>query len=307
MAAMNLATFLVFAASCIPVLVLVVAVTLDRKRRKAIEKPPQQEKLLRPPGYSLSIRFDESQDAFINAMLMACLLCALAGASGLSLAGFLGARVPVWWSAVAGVVFAGFAFAGIAMVIRAFRRLREAHHILLGLRGEQAVAETLHEVADYEFRIFHDLPGTKIKVRTGAREWNIDHVAVGPRDVFAVETKARSRRPSQGIQPDHVVVYDGKTLRFPSGTYDVDAVAQAESNARDLGEFLSRHTAEEVTVEPLLILPGWYVETKGNFAVKVMNATYLAGYLRGQRERVQPTQVRRILALLDEKCRDVEF
>ena len=46
---------------------------------------------------------------------------------------------------------------------------------------------------------------------------------------------------------------------------------------------------------------------KGNFNVKAMNAACLAGFLRRQDENLNPAQVRRITAALDEKCRDVEF
>ena len=38
-----------------------------------------------------------------------------------------------------------------------------------------------------------------------------------------------------------------------------------------------------------------------------MNATYLAGFLRNQRERIQSLQVQCLIAALDDKCRDVEF
>ncbi len=295
---MNLTTLSIFAAAFVPMLAFAVAVAIDRNRRKQSEKPPQQEKLLRPPGYSLPIRLEKIQDAILNDILAACALCGIAGASALTLASFLGAHVSALPSALALAVFAAFAVAGAMLALRAFRRMNEAQNVRLGLRGEQAVAETLHEVADCGFRVFHDLPG--------GDDWNIDHVAVGVRGVFLIETKARRRRASRNGQPEHVVAYDGNTLQFPS-SYDTAAIAQAERNARWLAEFLSKMTAEAVTVEPLVVLPGWFVETKGNFPVKVMNATYLTGYLRGQRERIEPTQARRIVAALDAKCRDVEF
>ncbi len=38
-----------------------------------------------------------------------------------------------------------------------------------------------------------------------------------------------------------------------------------------------------------------------------MNAKYLVGFLRGQPERIEAPQVKRIITALDEKCRDVEF
>jgi hypothetical protein len=36
-------------------------------------------------------------------------------------------------------------------------------------------------------------------------------------------------------------------------------------------------------------------------------ATYLTGFLRREAEKLEAAQVRRIIAALDEKCRDVEF
>jgi hypothetical protein len=33
-------------------------------------------------------------------------------------------------------------------------------------------------------------------------------------------------------------------------------------------------------VQPVIVVPGWYVKPKGNYEVKVMNAKYLVGYLR---------------------------
>jgi hypothetical protein len=126
------------------------------------------------------------------------------------------------------------------------------------------------------------------------------------RGVFLIETTARRRRPSRDGNPEHVVVYDGKALHFPSGQ-DGEAILQAQRNADWLTKYLSKKTGEPVAVDPVVVLPGWFIKTMGNFPVKVMNANYLAGYLRGQSEKLQAAQVRRIITALDEKCRDVVF
>jgi hypothetical protein len=197
------------------------------------------------------------------------------------------------------VLLAGFGVAGILATLRAFHHYRTAQDYRLGLRGEQAVAEALKEVADCGFRAFHDLQTEKLG--------NIDHVAVGVRGVFLIETKARRRRKSRNQQPEHVAVYNGKTLQFPWG-YDDEAVPQAERNARWLSGYLTKKTGENVAVQPLVVLPGWFVEQgKGNFNVKAMNAAFLTGFLRREDEKLAAAQVRRIIAALDEKCRDVEF
>ena len=285
-------------AAFVPMAVLLLAALLDQRRRRLTEKPPQEEKLLRPAGYSLAIRLEETQDTILTDFLWASGLCGLAGVLVAFTATLLARHGPALWTTVATLLFAGCAVPGAWVAVVAFRRLREVRNLRLGLRGEQAVAEVLHEIGDCGFRAFHDLPG--------GENWNIDHVAVGPGGVFLIETKARRRRASRSQQPNHVVVYDGKALKFPSGD-DTRAIAQAQRNAGWLAEFLAKMTAEPVTVEPVVVVPGWYVETKGAFPVKVMNATYLARYLRGQSEKLAPAQARRIIAALDEKCRDVEF
>jgi hypothetical protein len=239
---------------------------------------------------------DDALFQFVQHILIGCALSGSAVALGLQLT----AHLPISYLLLFLLLFASFALAGIYVFWRAFRQFRQAQHIRLGLRGEQAVAEALSEVADCGFRAFHDLPG--------GENWNIDHVAVCSRGVFLIETKARRKRINQTGQPEHKVFYDGDTLRFPAGT-DRKAVAQTQRNAQWLSEFLKKRCGEPVTVTPVLVLPGWYVETTkgGPFCVKVMNASYLCKFLRAQNSNIEAAQTRRIIAALDEKCRDVEF
>jgi hypothetical protein len=131
-------------------------------------------------------------------------------------------------------------------------------------------------------------------------------VAVGPRGVFLIETKARRRHVVKDAEPTHKVTYDGQGLRFPDRK-DSDTIPQAVRNTDWLTKFLTKRAGEPITVQPLVVLPGWYIETKGNFPVKVMNARYLEGYLRSQPATLDPAQVSRIVAALEDKCRDVEF
>lgn len=162
------------------------------------------------------------------------------------------------------------------------------------------MAESLSEAADSGFRAFHDLPA--------AETWNIDHVAIGTRGVFLIETKARSRRGGNKAQAAHEVIFDGEVLQFPRGK-DTKPIEQAKRNAAWLADYLRNETGEPVEVFPLVVLPGWYVKTaaKGNFRVNVINANYLPGFLSRQAEKLEPAQVRRIITALDKKCRDVEF
>lgn len=284
----------------VPAFVFVLAVNWHRRQRKSVEKPPQAEKLLRPPGHSLTIRLDDTLDALMSNLATACGIGAFSGASVSVFASLLGGNAPILFLA-GSVTIAVISIAGCLWAsLRAFQRFKEAENIRLGLRGEQAVAEALNEAADCGFRSFHDLPAEDT--------WNIDHVAVGTRGVFLIETKARRRRGSRNGQRAHEVLYDGQCLQFPS--YQTSKpIEQARNNAKWLSNFLEKKTGEPVWVEPLVVLPGWYVQNAGkqNFPVKAMNAVYLPGYLRGQGEKIGAAQVRRIIAALDEKCRTLEF
>ena len=209
-------------------------------------------------------------------------------------------HAPVLWLAVCAVVFSLFVIASALAAIKSFRGFKEAQNIRLGLRGEQAVAESLGEAAGSGFRAFHDLPG--------GDNWNIDHVAVGTHGVFLIETKARRKRVGNNGQPAHEVVFDGAALQFPRHR-ETEPIEQAKRNAAWLSNYLTKKTGEPVRVEPLVVLPGWFVRFagRGDFPVKAMNANYLVRFLSGQPEIIQPAQVRRIITALDEKCRDVEF
>jgi hypothetical protein len=170
----------------------------------------------------------------------------------------------------------------------------------LGARGEQAVAESLADpkLAAAGYRAFHDLPGDG--------PWNTDHVVVGPGGVFVIETKACVRRKAKRDQPEHVVVYDGQTLRFPWRVED-RAVTQVESNVKWVRKKIAPYAPNDIVVMPVIVVPGWWVESLGDFPVKAMNATYLVNYLASAEWRFTPEQLRAINSRLDELCRTLEF
>lgn len=288
-------------ASFAPPIIFLFVIFQDRRQRRGVEKPPQVEKLLRPPGYSLANRLDESLDAILLELFKAFFLGSMSGSSAFATYRSLISHAPVFVTAVFIVLLILFVAACVMATRKAIKIFHDGRKIRLGLRGEQAVAEALGEAADSGFRAFHDIPG--------GDNWNIDHVAVGTRGVFLIETKARSKRVSyNNSQPAHEVIYAGDFLQFPTGK-DTKSLEQAKRNAAWLSDYLRKKTGEPVRVEPLVVLPGWFVRiaAKGNFPVKAMNTNYLVRFLAGQAEIIPPAQVRRIITALDEKCRDLEF
>jgi hypothetical protein len=283
-------------------LVLFLAIVWDRRQRKHTEKPPQSEKLLRPAGYSLSLRLEKTLEIILNRIFIASILSAFSAVGIFTFASLLGAHAPASFLLICLLAVVPFVAGCVWTALRAFHWFKKAQNIRLGLSGEQAVAEALNEVADIGFRSFHDVPAEE--------NWNIDHVSVGTRGVFLIETKACRRRGSKNGQAAHEVIYDGEFLQFPFFKTK-KPIEQARRNAKWLSNYLNKKTGEPMEVFPLVVLPGWYVKPpaseQGKFPAKVMNATYLIGFLRRQGEIIESSQVRRIITALDEKCRDVEF
>jgi hypothetical protein len=145
---------------------------------------------------------------------------------------------------------------------------------------------------------FHDVPGDG--------KWNIDHVVVGPGGVFVLETKARPRRKARREQEENVVLFDGRVLEFP-WCYDAEAAGQVEQGEKWVRKFLAAFPPKDIPVQPVIVVPGWYVRDPGNFHVKAMNATYLVNYLKGEKRLFTPEQLGPVIQRLDERCRTVEF
>ena len=284
-----------------------------RRREKRNERPPQREKLLRPAGYSAMCRIDALSEKWMPVVAQAIGAGMLFGLTVGSFYPLLAEMAlgqvtvrQVWSAPRADVIIVG-ALVGIITLLWAVRAFQavwrledELRNWRFGLRGEQAVAEKLadRELAAAGYVAFHDVPGDG--------EWNIDHVVVGPGGVFVLETKARPRRKATRPQAEQDVFFDGKVLEFP-WCYDRKAAEQLERNADWAREFLAGFGPKDLVVQPVIVVPGWYVKSKGNYPVKAMNATYLVGYLKGAKPMFPPEQLETTIRRLDERCRVVEF
>ena len=284
-----------------------------RRREQRRERPPQREKLLRPAGYWAMKQVDERWEnltwAVAQTIGAGVFFGLVAGSlfplvAGLALGRFTLAQV--WGARGSDVFLVGMLMGVIALLwaVRALQRIwrleDEIRNWRFGLRGEQAVAEKLasRELAAAGYVAFHDVPGDG--------KWNIDHVVVGPGGVFVLETKARARRKATRDQEESLVLFDGRNLQFP-WCDDRKAAGQAERNADWVRQFIADFAPKDILVQPVVVVPGWYVKALGNFPVKVMNATYLVGYVAEAKAQCTAEQLRPIIRRLDERCRDLEF
>jgi hypothetical protein len=135
--------------------------------------------------------------------------------------------------------------------------------------------------------------------------FNVDHVAIGPNGVFAVETKTRRKRKDRRTaHPAHIVKWNGRELTWPSGRTDADPVDQADRNAKAIAQFLAKATGEPVVCQPVLTLPGWWIESTGRGRVIVAPTKGLPRQLLKLGSPVlSPEQIQRIAYQLEQKCR----
>src|SRR5690606_21401814 len=128
------------------------------------------------------------------------------------------------------------------------RHYRARERVRDGWTAEQVTGLQLNRLMVHGCLVLHDLP---------ADGFNIDHVVVAPRGVYAVETKS-FRKPQQAVEGENYrVSFDGRALRFPDFV-EAGAPAQAERYAGWLDRAL-RDAGFDVPVIPALALPGWLI------------------------------------------------
>jgi hypothetical protein len=257
---------------------------------------PVKDKLLRAPGESLRIRIQVLDEDFIIALFA---LVGIAVLLGLGTAE-LRKKPSVFNDQLHHLLLSLWGF-GLAAQFgcgwRMYSVLRKRMDYGLGFSGERAVGEELNKLMRDACFVFHDVPG---------ENWNIDHVVIAPSGVFAVETKAKRKRKRDNAE-FYKVTFDGHALHFPGWT-ETEALEQAERNAGWLCDLLSKALAEPIQVQPIVTLPGWFVDRKGKGPVVVLNhKEFRECIIRKGPAQLASKQMEQIAFQLEQKCRDVSF
>jgi hypothetical protein len=247
---------------------------------------PVSERQLRPPGESLRLQL-EDLDWDLNFWTMLILL----------------------WSIVAAMTFPISIFWPVALIIdvlflslflwKFLQILRKRDDYRLGFSGERVVGEYLNELVSHGCRVFHDFPADP--------KWNIDHVIIALSGVYAVETKTRRKKKAPPGKKDQIIIFENDCLYFPHGS-DKRAIFQARVNANWLSNFLTKATAQPVSVVPILTFPGWFIELKARSEYPIVNPKGIKSVVLSSRSaRLDPQTMQRIAFQVEQKCRDVEF
>lgn len=274
-----------------PVVVLLWRVARERRKYDEEAKIPFTEFPLRPPGESSRVAAEKLFETAMENLLV--LMCSGA-VFGLTVAvSKVGDRLML--AGMGGLIVLGITAVTAPRILRS---LRNYWKYQLGFRGERLVGQELDQLLSKGYRVFHDIP---------FEGFNVDHVAVGAAGVFVVETKARRKWKVKDLKhPAHMVRYDGNSLTWPSGRADRFGLEQTERNAHTVSEWLSKATGEGVLCQPILTLPGWWVERRlvQRPQVIVLSSKKLHRYFPTSSPKpIRAEQVRRIVYHLSERCR----
>lgn len=262
-------------------------------KRKETRRNPLTTSLLRGPGETIRKELEVISEKLDDFSL---LIVGLAILSPIVLLSVLksGNSSTIGWQFWVVIVSYGLIVAGLTRWL--YRTLRHRQNLYLGLDAETAVGQELNTLMFSGFRVFHDFP---------AENFNIDHIAVGPAGVFAVETKGRAKPVKGRGNIDAKVFSDGETLKFPDWN-ETEPLEQARWQAKWLSKWLSSAVGQAVPVKPVLAIPGWFVEMtkRGDIVVySGKNPQFISKLQTGA--PLSDSLVLSIAHQLEQRCRDV--
>lgn len=257
----SLFVLIVIASIFIPTLFAVGFLWLYKKwRDRDGRRSPIEHKTIFGAGEQLRKRVEDHTDAML---------------SSLTVLFFLGPYfLAAWalpklnWDRVR-MGFGEWLFVAAFLLTAAWAVHRIIHHgnlrrdALLGLKGELYTAQELNRLIGQGCTVLHDVPGDG---------FNLDHVVIGPRGVYVVETKTFRKPKGRAGSKAHVVGYDGDALRFPH-CLTREPLEQARREAQWLSRLISNALNRPIRATPTVALPGWFIEGRaaGKDPVRVFN------------------------------------
>lgn len=217
------------------------------RKRDARRSPLHGKKLANLPGQQLTTRINDHGDNLLLAgMVMYLSFPVMLFAWALSRVQWekVDFGIIEWIFAIAATLV--FAYGMWQFVVHWDARAKARD----GLVAEQMTGQLLNRLIGSDCIVAHDLP---------CEGFNIDHVVIAPRAVYAVETKS-FRKPRGSADDSHYkVAFDGEALRFPDWRDDTP-ITQARRQAKWLARYLSEALGREIPVIPAVALPGWWID-----------------------------------------------
>lgn len=235
-------------------------------------RSPLKDKTLRNPGQSVDIEIDQAKDKIMENGLI---ILAFAIMLWIPLCQWL-FNIPAKMMTVGTALF--FTGSLVFYVPKIIKGRRELKRLRQARDGERAVAECLDLLRDDGHRVFHDIVGPN---------FNIDHVVIGPKGVFTVETKTLNKRVGQDVS----LRFDGKTVFVGDAALPDNPVPQALGQASWLKRTLTDSTGKTFAVRPVVVFPGWFVEPSKRDEVWVLEPKALQKFLKNEPDRLKTEDV----------------
>ena len=192
---------------------------------------------------------------------------------------------PLW-------LIGSFLVLSVANLLYRIRRIRsKAKQMKQGIFGERYVAQIIdRDLVPKGYKVFHDIVINKDK-----RQFNIDHLLIGPNGVFSIETKTWSKP----IRGETLATFDGEFISLNDKVRQPNTIGQANALAKEASELIKKQTGLTINVIPVVVVVGWYVrKTCSGFPkVLVVNEEAMAAFI----QNVQGTISERDIALIVEK------
>lgn len=152
---------------------------------------------------------------------------------------------PIYYGIVAAVII-------VYSSVKIRKWLKQIRNYRQGLIGEREVSHILHLLTAKGYTILDAI---------NAGEFDIDHVVLSPRGIFAIETKTIGK-PYRGI-PE--VRFDGKHVILKGKPPDDAPVREAVRHAHWLRETLGKDSRGKLfKVKPVIVYLNWYYEDTGH-------------------------------------------
>jgi len=237
------------------------------------KKSPLKEPPLHNPGQSL----DEEIDKVMNedgGSYIVMIILSLALAINEWFRWYHPSTPSPWTITSAAVIIIGFSMIKYGRILKRVRSLR------LGRDGEKIVGQHLEELREKGYSVLHDIVG---------KDFNVDHVVISPNGIFAIETKTLSKPASRNAN----VVFDGSSL-LVDGHEKNKYLTQVKSEANWLRTLLKESTGKAFPVKPVIVFPGWYIQSVGPEAHRdtwVLHPKALLSFIGNQKEQLPQEDV----------------
>lgn len=207
-------------------------------------KSPLKDNPLRSPGQSLDEAIQKMMDDKVTSYLfMPLIMILLTGWTWLQWYQIMKIPNPIVFSFFT-IGICIYSFFKILKVKKHLRALR------LGRDGERAVGQTLDALRGKDYRVFHDLVGDN---------FNLDHIIICEHGVFSIETKTYSKPQKGGCK----IIYSEAGLSINGYKAEKKILIQVAAQKKWLEKQIKVLTGIKLTVKPVVVFPGWFIENKG--------------------------------------------